>query len=352
MTTIAVVVPTFNRFGLLKETVTSLQSQTHSASEFILVDDGSTSEIIDFLHSLPGADRRFRIIEKPSEHARGAQASRNVGLDAVRAEAVVFLDSDDILTESCLADRAAALREQPDFDIIVGSQAIRYPGNQQPCWVNIPDASKPDLDRFLAFSHAIDVPWVNGGVAVRTERLRKSAVRWRPEFHWDDVAFHFEILANGLRPYWLPRLSGPDSYYRMHTEERYGSKLSTDDGRKSTLSMVAWMMRILNDRRMLTSARRIKLEVSFFKTCILPAIDSGDFLLASNLLDEARAQGILSILKQAQVGTYTRGRSILRASARSTYFWNRMAEKVWMKRFFRRGRSTYGSVGTHLSLPS
>jgi hypothetical protein len=264
------------------------------------------------------------------------------------AHAVVFLDSDDILASTCLEDRYAALCAHPEADIVVGRQAMRDAHSGQCWWVNVRSSEREDLDRFLAFSHPIDVPWVNGGVIIRTDRLRRSGVRWRPEFHWDDVAFHFELLVNGLRPQWMSAGATPDSYYMMHAEERYGSVLSSPEGLESAAAMIGWMGGMLESAGMLNERRRHALAYDFFNACFLPAIDSGQRSLAARMLD-AMSNGVLTSAERARFAAYISGRALLRFSRRATYYWNRLAAKALMPAFFSHTTSTYGTIATSSS---
>jgi glycosyltransferase involved in cell wall biosynthesis len=342
VSSVAVVVPTFNRLSLLRETVESLRAQTLRDCEFILVDDRSDEETRNFLDSLSSGDSRFRVIEKSGDHPAGAQTSRNIGFDAADADAIVFLDSDDLLASNCLEQRYNAMRLRADADIVVGRQAILDPPSGKSWWINIPDSTRDDLDRFLAFSHPIDVPWVNGGVMIRAASLRHSGVRWRPEFHWDDVAFHVELLVGNLRVYWMPREETPDAYYRMHHEERYGSMLSTDTGLENTAAMIGWMCDILNHAGKLDENRRRALAIGLFNACILPAIDRGNDSLAAAMLNNASR--IVTENDRTRISAYLSGRASLRFSRRATYYWNRLAAGSLLPAFFVRGTSTYGTV--------
>jgi cellulose synthase/poly-beta-1,6-N-acetylglucosamine synthase-like glycosyltransferase len=343
MPSVAVVVPTFNRLSLLKETITSLERQTLKDAEFIIVDDRSDSETRHFLGSLAEKDSRFRIIEKPPDVNRGSQASRNIGLDALSADSVVFLDSDDLLEPSSLEQRWSELVARPDIDIVVGRQAILSSDAIETPGVNVP-SDTCDLDRFLSISHPIDVPWVNGGVMIRTSSLRASRIRWRPSFHWDDVAFHFECVMFGMKSYWMRRDSSPDSYYRMHDGERYGSVLMSDEGLLSATHMIGWMSGMLRDASQLTPDRSHRLAFSFFNGCVLRAVDERRYNLATRLLAQAVDFNLVSLAKARSIALWIQGRRALRYSSRATYFWNKLSERIVIPQFFSTATSTYGTI--------
>lgn len=319
-------------------------------AEFIIVDDRSSPDVAQFLSSMAAGDARFRVIEKPASVPRGSQHSRNIGMAAARGEGIIFLDSDDLLAAGAVRERLAWLQAHPDADIIVGRQAIFSGDIEESFWVNVPHSARDPIDRMMTFSHPIDVPWVNGGVMLRATRLASSGIRWRPEFHWDDVAFHFECLAAGFTVEWMP--SGPpDAYYRTHQEDRYGSVLSTADGLRSTAAMIIWMSGVLRDKDKLTSPRLALLQANYFRECVLRAADTGDFPLARHLLADAARAGIFDSASSRSIAYYLGGRSMMKASARATYYWNRLNSAL-LDRLRAPGKSTYGTVRVNETLPS
>jgi len=343
----AVVVPTFNRLNLLRETVDSLRNQTLTSVRFVMVDDRSDTETRDYLRSLATEDQRFVFIEKSDGDAKGCQVSRNIGLDACDAHAVVFLDSDDLLASRALEERFRLLSQSPQAGMVVGPQAIFTPDSNVSRWVNIPQPGTDDIDRFLEITHPIDVPWVNGGVMIRTVALRAANVRWRPEFDWDDVAFHFECLVSGLVPEWMTFDGGPDSWYRMHPGPRYGNALSTQRGILTTAKMIAWMYRSLDRRRLLTDARKSSLVRGLYRACVLPSIDAGDAEQAREIVTTAQREGVLSAKESKNLLTYVSGRRTVSFSDRATFFWNRFSDRRLLASFIDDRPSTYGSVAVN-----
>ncbi len=100
---IAAVIPTFNRGRLIGRCIHSVLTQSHPASEVIVVDDGSTDDTKDRVANL---DARVRYIRQDNA---GAARARNTGVMAARSEWVAFLDSDDYWTEEHLERIARAI---------------------------------------------------------------------------------------------------------------------------------------------------------------------------------------------------------------------------------------------------
>lgn len=344
MLDVAVIVPTFNRLNLLSETVQSLRQQTLTNVEFIIVDDRSDTETAAYLDTLPRIDHRFRVVSKSDELDRGCQVSRNIGMEESNSAAVVFLDSDDLLEPDCLAHRFSLLVANPEADIVVGRQAIFSTASKMRRWVNVPKADRSDIDRLLELTHPIDVPWVNGGVMIRSRSLKNSGVRWRPEFFWDDVAFHFECVVQGLRSVWMDFAQPADSYYREHNEERYGKMLSTESGIRNTAGMLNWMKQSLEQHAQLTAARLTQLRRVLYHACVLPAIDAADFALERELRHRAIEAGLLNAGESRRIATYAAGRQAFGRTSRAAFYWNRLTEHWLLNEYFSDRRSTYGTV--------
>jgi glycosyltransferase involved in cell wall biosynthesis len=90
VTTVSVVIPTYNRADRVPTAVRSTLGQTFRDAEIIVVDDGSTDGTAGALASFGD---RIRVLRH--ERNRGVAAARNTGIRASSAPLVAFLDSDD-----------------------------------------------------------------------------------------------------------------------------------------------------------------------------------------------------------------------------------------------------------------
>jgi len=88
---VSVIIPTYNRAGLVIRAIESVLSQTYNDYEIIVVDDGSTDNTRELLRQRYG--NRIQYIYQTNA---GVSAARNTGINASRCELVAFLDSDDI----------------------------------------------------------------------------------------------------------------------------------------------------------------------------------------------------------------------------------------------------------------
>lgn len=87
----SIIVPTYNRARLIKKTLLSLLDQEYREFEIIVVDDGSTDNTEEVIHSL----RHEKIIYHKKSNGERA-AARNAGAAIAKGEYINFFDSDDI----------------------------------------------------------------------------------------------------------------------------------------------------------------------------------------------------------------------------------------------------------------
>jgi glycosyltransferase involved in cell wall biosynthesis len=119
---ISVVIPSYNRAGLVGETLNAVLSQTLPPDEIIVVDDGSNDDTQSVLASYGDSIRPLRI---PNS---GDLVARNTGLRAARNRLVAFCDSDDFWTADFLAKMSAQWRTTPDLAVCYSDFRILQDG--------------------------------------------------------------------------------------------------------------------------------------------------------------------------------------------------------------------------------
>ena len=96
---ISVIVPVYNVEKYLEECLDSIQDQTYSDIEVILVNDGSTDSSKEICKKYCKQDSRFLLINQENQ---GLSAARNKGVEISTGEYIVFVDSDDIIKTNYL----------------------------------------------------------------------------------------------------------------------------------------------------------------------------------------------------------------------------------------------------------
>ena len=88
----SVVMPTYNRSGLLKEAVRSITDQSFEDFELLIVDDHSTDDTKNAVASFK--DSRIKYIV--NDRTKGGAGTRNAGIFRAKGHWVAFLDDDDV----------------------------------------------------------------------------------------------------------------------------------------------------------------------------------------------------------------------------------------------------------------
>jgi len=118
MSTVSVVIPTFNREGFIEQCVVSALQQSKKPDEVIVVDDGSSDKTWDVLRTLGFSDSKEErnSLRYIFQRNKGVSAARNLGIKASKFRYIAFLDSDDLWLEKKLEKQISSLE----------SQSIRY----------------------------------------------------------------------------------------------------------------------------------------------------------------------------------------------------------------------------------
>ncbi|HEY4309390.1 MAG TPA: glycosyltransferase family A protein [Pirellulales bacterium] len=116
--TVSIIIPTYNRAHLVVEAIESALSQTRVPDEILVIDDGSTDNTTAVLERFGAPVHVLR------QANRGRSAARNTGIREATSDAVLFLDSDDLLMPNCIEEFVSVLERQPDVDVVYGNAKL------------------------------------------------------------------------------------------------------------------------------------------------------------------------------------------------------------------------------------
>lgn len=118
MNIISVVMPVYNTaVPILSAATESVLNQTFRDFEFIIIDDGSTTEAKEYLDKL--TDPRIRLIRNKTN--LGITKSLNIGFRAAKGKYIARMDSDDISLPERFEKQLAFMESNPDV-IVCGSR--------------------------------------------------------------------------------------------------------------------------------------------------------------------------------------------------------------------------------------
>ncbi len=98
---VSVITPAYNAARFVRETIKSVQAQTFTDWEMIVIDDCSTDNTKDVVEEQAGNDPRIRLLRMDKNS--GQALARNKGMRVARGKYIAFLDSDDLWLPEKLA---------------------------------------------------------------------------------------------------------------------------------------------------------------------------------------------------------------------------------------------------------
>jgi glycosyltransferase involved in cell wall biosynthesis len=207
---VTIITPTKNRLHLLSETIASVQAQTLVEWEHLIIDDGSDDGSQAMVKQVSASDPRVRLIQRQGEIV-GANFCRNLGIKESRSDFLIFLDSDDLLSPSCLKRRVEVMTRNMDIDFVVflAGFFVEKPGDirqQHP-----DEMLGDDLLRFLTF----DFPWQTTAPIWRKAALTKLGGFDEALPSWQDVDLHIRALCGRILYFKMPEL---DYYVRWQND--------------------------------------------------------------------------------------------------------------------------------------
>jgi glycosyltransferase involved in cell wall biosynthesis len=112
----------YNKADTIRASIESIYAQTFSDYETVVVDDGSTDDIVSVLQEL--ASVALRVIRQENG---GVSVARNTGIDNAKGEYICFLDADDLWMKDHLSVLNGLIEKYHSARTYVTSHEVRYP---------------------------------------------------------------------------------------------------------------------------------------------------------------------------------------------------------------------------------
>ena len=119
---INIIYPVYNVEKEVEKSFESIIKQTYKDFEVIIINDGTPDRSMDIIYELIEKYKfeNYRVINH--EINNGVYAARNIGLDSVNSEFVLFMDSDDILPFDSINNLMNCYQENKDVDMVLGRE--------------------------------------------------------------------------------------------------------------------------------------------------------------------------------------------------------------------------------------
>lgn len=175
--------------------IESIQAQTMTEWEFLIVDDGTPDRSGEICDEYAAKDERIQVIHKENG---GAPSARNLAIDMAKGEYLYFLDSDDWAEPTMLEDMYNLAKRDHAQLVVAGFYIDTYIGNGEYMTDDyvVEDAVYPTKEEFrrnaykLFDKNLLYTPW---NKLYETKYIMENNLRF-PTTFWDDFPFNVSIV--------------------------------------------------------------------------------------------------------------------------------------------------------------
>lgn len=120
---VSIMIPAYNAESTITTAIKSLQYQTYSNWECIIVNDGSTDNTLNILNELALGDPRLKVFSFDQNKGRGA--ARQFALEKCQGDLIAMLDADDWYYHDKLEKQVVFLDQHPEVDLVSCGMVIQ-----------------------------------------------------------------------------------------------------------------------------------------------------------------------------------------------------------------------------------
>lgn len=202
---ISVIMATYNREPLIKDSIQSILNQTFTDFELIIVDDGSTDGTRKLVKNLQKKDRRIKLV---SQRNKGVTPARLRAIKESTGEFIAIADSDDISLPNRL-EREIKQFEKDEHLVLCGSSYEQV--NESGKYIDTVEVAESDL--LIKLELYFRCPFGHSTVMMRRDALIGAGNYRLNSFAEDyDLWIRMRNLGN------FKNLSKPLCSYRVHSK--------------------------------------------------------------------------------------------------------------------------------------
>lgn len=128
--TITIIIPCYNDFQYIEQSVQSALNQTYPNIEVIVVDDGSNAETKTVLKKIEP-----KISQLITQENQGQSTARNIGIQAAKGEFILVLDSDDYFEPSFCEESVAVFSTDASIKIVTCQATLLFSDDKKELYI-------------------------------------------------------------------------------------------------------------------------------------------------------------------------------------------------------------------------
>lgn len=177
---VSIIMPAYNVEKYIKVAIESVQNQSYSNWELIIINDGSTDSTLEIAKEYESKDSRITVHTQTNQKLG---PSRNNGFKLSKGDYVYFMDSDDLL-HSDLINICVFLAENHNIDILNFNFEMF---NDSSPVSDIIDSDRLKVSFCNPKKAMLDLPPMSWTYFYRKNLLDKSGVNYPAIFHEDEI---------------------------------------------------------------------------------------------------------------------------------------------------------------------
>lgn len=206
MPIISVIIPSYNVEKFIVKCLKSLQNQTFSDFEVIIIDDSFLDNTKKLIKDFIKDDIRFSLIEIDHQKKYSAGRKRNIGIEKSVGEFIAFVDSDDYVEKEML-ERAYRYSVGNDTDIcLFNVRQVDKRGNliktSNICDTNFNVVYTKDnfIENFVKYWLSVESVHYACNKLYKSSTIKKNNVKYDNEIILaEDVLFNYNVLKSSKK---------------------------------------------------------------------------------------------------------------------------------------------------------
>ena len=193
--TVSIIMPVYGVEKFVGKAIESIQSQTFTDYEFLIVDDGTKDRSGDICDEYAARDSRIRVFHTENG---GAAAARNVAIPKARGKYFYFLDSDDWAEPTMLEDMVRLAEQHRAQLVVTGYFIDTYYSDTEYVTQEMAEPSQvfASQQEFRENAHRLFdrnllyTPW---NKLYDGDYIREHGLLF-PQTFWDDFPFNLSVI--------------------------------------------------------------------------------------------------------------------------------------------------------------
>lgn len=194
---VSIIMPVYKVEEYVGKAIESIQAQTLTDWEFLIVDDGTPDKSGEICDEYAAKDERITVIHKENG---GAPSARNVAIDKATGEYFYFMDSDDWAEPTMLEDMYNLAKKDEAQMVVAGFYIDTYCGGDKYITDDymVEDMKFSDKESFrknaykLFDKNLLYTPW---NKLFEAKYIKENNLKF-PTTFWDDFPFVISVIRN------------------------------------------------------------------------------------------------------------------------------------------------------------